>query len=103
MIQSMKHFILSENTLLPVSLVAMLFGLVYWVSSVAFESAQNRQEINLISERLDKKEALITENLQKQSEKLEEIHMKVVSADAKLSLLIGYHFETKGETLREKR
>lgn len=85
-----KRFILSENTLIPMSLVITLAGGIYWLAQVQFATAQNKQDVQALSESEEKLRDSLALSMQKQGDLLFQIQSQVSALDAKIQVLVRY-------------
>lgn len=86
----MKKFILSENTLMPVSLVITMAGAIYWIASVSFATDENARDIAAIVQTVQSGNDEISGALKEQSETLGNLRSQVSAVDARLQALGDY-------------
>lgn len=79
--------ILSQDTLIPLSLFITMAGAIYWFSTMAAMGAQNRSDIDQIKAQNQLIDTTIAEKLDRQSNQLSDIRASVSALNAKIEIL----------------
>lgn len=85
-----KRFVLSENTLVPLSFFVILAGAIYWLSGIQYATAQNRADIVALSESEERLHESISKSMERNGEILSQIQSQVSALDAKIQILVRY-------------
>lgn len=82
--------ILSETSLLPISMVSALLGLAYFVTTVANQTTSNTQRLDYQRDQRAHWETLVTENMERNARSLSELKATSSATDAKVDILLDY-------------
>lgn len=91
----MTEVTLSKSTLIPVSFVVIVVTASFWISGLSKDVEAHANELQRLGSERSSLEAEIINEMRSQAISIQEIELKTVSLDTKLSLLIQMAKEQK--------